>query len=206
MCGPDIHPTTKHSGTADHVMHCLRPPRALLRWSFSPARALIQINRVIDFLGDTLKQMHTKKRGAVEAGRAQRHRSDRKAEFNLPLVYAPALLDQRPHDGDNQDRLRNPCRLPDTLVWTKRWHHGGGINMARATSKAPSRSKAKSGRTGAKRQAWTNLKVAWPQPKQAVSLRIDQDILDWFRNGGPRYQTRINAVLRAFVDTRQGRR
>jgi uncharacterized protein (DUF4415 family) len=48
--------------------------------------------------------------------------------------------------------------------------------------------------------------VAWPQPKQAVSLRIDQDILDWFRDGGPRYQTRINAVLRAFVDARQGRR
>ncbi len=64
--------------------------------------------------------------------------------------------------------------------------------MAGATSKPPSRS--------------TNLKVAWPQPKQAVSLRIDQDILDWFRDGGPRYQTRINAVLRAFVDTRQGRR
>ena len=79
--------------------------------------------------------------------------------------------------------------------------------MARATSKPPSRSKAKSGKTGAKRQAaWTNLKLAWPQPKQAISLRIDQDILDWFRDGGPRYQTRINAVLRAFVETRQGKR
>jgi hypothetical protein len=26
MCGPDIYPTTKHSGTADRIMHCLRPP------------------------------------------------------------------------------------------------------------------------------------------------------------------------------------
>jgi uncharacterized protein (DUF4415 family) len=79
--------------------------------------------------------------------------------------------------------------------------------MGRATRKPPARSKAKAGKTGAMRQAaWTNVKIVRPQPKQAISLRIDQDILDWFRDGGPRYQTRINAVLRAFVDTRQGRR
>jgi uncharacterized protein (DUF4415 family) len=59
--------------------------------------------------------------------------------------------------------------------------------------------------SGAKRADWGNLQVAWPQPKQAISLRIDQDILTWFRDGGPGYQTRMNAVLRAFVDA-QGRR
>ena len=58
--------------------------------------------------------------------------------------------------------------------------------MARAISKPAAKSKAKAGRTAAKKPAaWTNLKVAWPQPKQAISLRIDQDILDWFRDGGP---------------------
>ena len=37
--------------------------------------------------------------------------------------------------------------------------------MARASSKSPTRSKAKPGKTGAKRQAaWTNLKIDWPQP------------------------------------------
>ena len=36
-------------------------------------------------------------------------------------------------------------------------------------------------------------------PKRAISLRVDQDVLDWFRSGGPRYQTRMNAVLRAYV-------
>ncbi len=71
----------------------------------------------------------------------------------------------------------------------------------------PTRSKAKPGKAKAKRQAdWTNLKVDWPQPKQAISLRIDQDILAWFRDGGPGYQTRMNAVLRAFVDVQQGKR
>jgi uncharacterized protein (DUF4415 family) len=79
--------------------------------------------------------------------------------------------------------------------------------MARPSRKSPARSKAKRAapRTGAKRQhEWTNLKVAWPQPKQAISLRIDQDVLAWFRNGGPGYQTRMNAVLRAFVDAQRG--
>ncbi|KAB2896282.1 MAG: BrnA antitoxin family protein [Dokdonella sp.] len=37
-------------------------------------------------------------------------------------------------------------------------------------------------------------------PKSAVSLRIDQDVLEWFKTQGPGYQTRINAVLRAFRD------
>jgi len=39
-----------------------------------------------------------------------------------------------------------------------------------------------------------------PAPKQLLSLRIDQDVLDWFKRQGPGYQTRINAVLRAFVE------
>ncbi|MFO1506031.1 MAG: BrnA antitoxin family protein [Lysobacterales bacterium] len=37
-------------------------------------------------------------------------------------------------------------------------------------------------------------------PKAAVSLRVDQDVLDWFKAQGPGYQTRINTVLRAFRD------
>ena len=37
-------------------------------------------------------------------------------------------------------------------------------------------------------------------PKAAISLRLDADVLDWFKAQGPGYQTRINAVLRAFKD------
>lgn len=36
--------------------------------------------------------------------------------------------------------------------------------------------------------------------KSAISLRVDQDVLEWFKSQGPGYQTRINAVLRAFRD------
>lgn len=79
--------------------------------------------------------------------------------------------------------------------------------MARATKKQPAKSKAKSGKIARPRATdWTNLKVDWPRAKQAISLRIDQDVLEWFRDGGPGYQTRMNAVLRAFVDAQQGKR
>jgi uncharacterized protein (DUF4415 family) len=37
-------------------------------------------------------------------------------------------------------------------------------------------------------------------PKTLVSLRIDTDVLEWFKAQGLGYQTRINAVLRAFRD------
>ncbi|MFO1283065.1 MAG: BrnA antitoxin family protein [Burkholderiales bacterium] len=37
-------------------------------------------------------------------------------------------------------------------------------------------------------------------PKTAISLRLDSDVLSWFKSQGPGYQTRINAVLRAFKD------
>ncbi len=37
-------------------------------------------------------------------------------------------------------------------------------------------------------------------PKASIALRVDQDVLDWFKAQGPGYQTRMNAVLRAFRD------
>ncbi|MBK6865575.1 MAG: BrnA antitoxin family protein [Ideonella sp.] len=36
--------------------------------------------------------------------------------------------------------------------------------------------------------------------KSSISLRVDQDVLEWFKAQGPGYQTRINTVLRAFRD------
>ena len=36
--------------------------------------------------------------------------------------------------------------------------------------------------------------------KTSISLRVDADILEWFKAQGPGYQTKINAVLRAFKD------
>src|SRR3989339_1320844 len=44
--------------------------------------------------------------------------------------------------------------------------------------------------------------IRMPQRKELVSIRIDPDVLGWFRKQGHRYQTRINAVLRSYVAAR----
>ena len=38
-------------------------------------------------------------------------------------------------------------------------------------------------------------------PKTLISLRVDADVLAWFKAQGAGYQTRMNAVLRAFKET-----
>ena len=39
-----------------------------------------------------------------------------------------------------------------------------------------------------------------PPAKKPVTIRIDEDVLDWFRGQGPGYQTRINRLLRKFME------
>jgi uncharacterized protein (DUF4415 family) len=45
-----------------------------------------------------------------------------------------------------------------------------------------------------------NAKVRMPRKKAAVSIRLDQDVLAWFKEQGRGYQTRMNAILRAYVE------
>jgi uncharacterized protein (DUF4415 family) len=52
---------------------------------------------------------------------------------------------------------------------------------------------------------WKEAEVVWPVAKEAISLRVDRDVLEWFRAQGPRYQSRMNAVLRTYM-TQAGRR
>ena len=47
---------------------------------------------------------------------------------------------------------------------------------------------------------WKDAQVVIPQPKHAISLRVDSDVLEWFKSQGRCYQTRINAVLRAYME------
>ena len=42
--------------------------------------------------------------------------------------------------------------------------------------------------------------IVLPQPKASVSIRLDQEVLDWFKAQGKGYQTRINALLRAYME------
>lgn len=50
------------------------------------------------------------------------------------------------------------------------------------------------------RHAFARAAVRLPKPKSLVSLRLDPDVLDWFRKHGKGYQTRINGVLRLYVE------
>ena len=53
---------------------------------------------------------------------------------------------------------------------------------------------------------WTKAKLVLPQRKQSVHLRVDPDVLDWFRRQGSGYLTRMNAVLRTYYEAQRKRR
>lgn len=50
---------------------------------------------------------------------------------------------------------------------------------------------------------WTLAVIGVPAPKDHINIRVDHDVLEWFKAGGRGYQTLMNNVLRAFVRSRQ---
>ena len=52
---------------------------------------------------------------------------------------------------------------------------------------------------------WNRLQVEFPGPKQQLTVRFDVDVIEWFKAQGPGYQTRMNAVLRSYVEARKHR-
>jgi uncharacterized protein (DUF4415 family) len=54
---------------------------------------------------------------------------------------------------------------------------------------------------------WKDAVLVVPEAKVPISLRVDRDVLEWFRKEGPRYQSRMNAVLRSYMEqSRRGKR
>ncbi len=47
--------------------------------------------------------------------------------------------------------------------------------------------------------------ILWPGPKKQITLRIDPDVLTFFRKHGRGYQSTINAVLRKYMEARKER-
>lgn len=47
---------------------------------------------------------------------------------------------------------------------------------------------------------WMKAATELPHTKQQITLRIDAEVLDFFKHTGKRYQSRINAVLRSYVE------
>jgi uncharacterized protein (DUF4415 family) len=47
---------------------------------------------------------------------------------------------------------------------------------------------------------WRHARVVVPPRKKSVHLRVDADVLAWFRAQGRGYLTRMNAVLRSYME------
>ncbi len=52
---------------------------------------------------------------------------------------------------------------------------------------------------------WAKAELRLPQTKKGVYLRLDPDLIDWLKRQGPGYQTRINAILRSYMETHEPR-
>lgn len=50
---------------------------------------------------------------------------------------------------------------------------------------------------------WSSARVVMPGGKTSVHLRLDNDVVDWFKANGKGHLTRMNAVLRAYVEAQK---
>jgi uncharacterized protein (DUF4415 family) len=52
---------------------------------------------------------------------------------------------------------------------------------------------------------WADAHIVMPQriPKKHQGMRLDAEVIDWFKAQGPGWQTRMNAVLRSYVEARK---
>lgn len=53
---------------------------------------------------------------------------------------------------------------------------------------------------------WDEAVLVIPPKKQAISIRVDEDVLDYFKHEGDGYQRRINAVLRSYMTQKKARK
>lgn len=50
---------------------------------------------------------------------------------------------------------------------------------------------------------WGEAVLVLPPKKKPISIRVDEDVLDFFKNEGGQYQRRINAVLRSYMEQKK---
>jgi uncharacterized protein (DUF4415 family) len=53
---------------------------------------------------------------------------------------------------------------------------------------------------------WSDAVLIIPPKKKAISIRVDEDVLDYFKTEGAGYQRRMNAVLRSFVQQKKSKK
>jgi uncharacterized protein (DUF4415 family) len=102
------------------------------------------------------------------------------------------------------------------------FRQGGRIGMKGKSTQSTSKARAK-GTTDLKRlremreediddsdipkldeSFWKTAKLTMPAAKDSVTIRLDHDVVEWFKNNGSGYQTRINAILRSYMNAQTG--
>ena len=53
---------------------------------------------------------------------------------------------------------------------------------------------------------WSEAVLVIPPRKKAISIRVDEDVLDYFKREGAGYQRRMNAVLRSYMQQKRKKR
>jgi uncharacterized protein (DUF4415 family) len=53
---------------------------------------------------------------------------------------------------------------------------------------------------------WSKAVLVIPPKKKAISIRVDEDVLDYFKKQGAGYQRRMNAVLRSYMQQKHKKR
>ena len=88
---------------------------------------------------------------------------------------------------------------------TKSYSASDIANMVASGNHAPTAKRVKEAGPELDRAFWDNAHVVMPAdtPKVPISMRLDPDVLAWFKQGGKGYLSRMNAVLRAYVEAQK---
>jgi uncharacterized protein (DUF4415 family) len=49
---------------------------------------------------------------------------------------------------------------------------------------------------------WKTARLTMPEPKDRLTIRVDRDVVQWLKKNGRGYQTRINAILRSYMEAK----
>jgi uncharacterized protein (DUF4415 family) len=79
---------------------------------------------------------------------------------------------------------------------TERYHHFYMVDAMRRFEYDMHNAIAMNGRVPT---SWHDLATKRDSETERVTLRLDKDVVKWFRSMGPKYQPRMNAVLRGFM-------
>ncbi len=53
---------------------------------------------------------------------------------------------------------------------------------------------------------WKTARLTMPEQKDRLTIRLDHDLVQWLKKNGRGYQTRINAILRSYMNAQSGSR